>query len=445
MRNIFFALLCIFSLNILAQNNKFTITVPSDYSDGLILYISPINTDNSSDSYKLEFENGLYVSEVPSSESGFYQIVGIKNQTQLYLYVYQPEKNSEINIALSLEKKILCANNTLSNTLLSGFNILNSESTRFLWSEKNIESDDIFSVYLKYKAYADSVMSLPDCPQPVKEFIKVDSYNTVYNSIDLIKRTFMRSGKELNFELEDIMPSSSEMLDNEMSAYLVTSKHAISKEISPYLSLREQIDVLCSNYKNDKVRSVVINYLVQRFVSNFDYNGDFESGRELLVEIVRQYELDADIITNFDLRRAKQIGSPFPQNVVLRDVNGNTVDISQFKGKYIYIDMWASWCVPCLKEIPHLQKLEAELKDKDIVFLSISIDTDEKAWKKAILTRNLHGNQFIDCENRLAKALGVVGIPFFILYDKEGRLLEYGAPRPSQRQEIIKLIETLKL
>ena len=58
------------------------------------------------------------------------------------------------------------------------------------------------------------------------------------------------------------------------------------------------------------------------------------------------------------------------------------MDFAQFRGKYVYIDLWASWCVPCCREVPHLQKLEKELENKDVVFLSISIDQNPSAWKK---------------------------------------------------------------
>ena len=93
--------------------------------------------------------------------------------------------------------------------------------------------------------------------------------------------------------------------------------------------------------------------------------------------------------------------------------------------------MWASWCVPCIKEIPHLKELEKNLSNSDVVFLSISIDSKEEAWKKKVTALGLEGNLFIDKDNKLCEALNVNGIPFFIIYDKEGKLYKYNAPRPS--------------
>ena len=133
----------------------------------------------------------------------------------------------------------------------------------------------------------------------------------------------------------------------------------------------------------------------------------------------------------FKVRKSSIAGTPFPSNVSLYDLNGNKVDFSKFRGKYVYVDMWASWCVPCIMEIPHLIELEKNLSNSDVVFLSISIDNKEEAWKKKVTALGLEGNLLIDKDNKLCEALNVRGIPFFIIYDKEGKLYKYNAPRPS--------------
>ena len=62
-----------------------------------------------------------------------------------------------------------------------------------------------------------------------------------------------------------------------------------------------------------------------------------------------------------------------PEGIVLQDRDGNVVDFSAFRGKYVYIDMWASWCVPCLREVPELQKLEKTLKNKKVAAAALEI------------------------------------------------------------------------
>ncbi len=66
------------------------------------------------------------------------------------------------------------------------------------------------------------------------------------------------------------------------------------------------------------------------------------------------------------------------------DINGKEVSLSDLKGKYVYIDVWATWCGPCRYELPHLKELEKKMHGKKIVFVSISCDKDKAAWEKMV-------------------------------------------------------------
>jgi thiol-disulfide isomerase/thioredoxin len=109
----------------------------------------------------------------------------------------------------------------------------------------------------------------------------------------------------------------------------------------------------------------------------------------------------------------------------------NTYSLKDFKGKYIYIDIWASWCSPCIKEIPHLQKLEKEFSEK-INFVSIAWNDSSKNWNNFIKSKNLKGFQlFGEKGSAFFKFFNIEGIPRFILLDKEGKIIESKAKRPS--------------
>ena len=152
----------------------------------------------------------------------------------------------------------------------------------------------------------------------------------------------------------------------------------------------------------------------------------------------------ASLIGGLYRHRATVPGQAFPEGIILQDRNGNVVDFSTFRGKYVYIDMWASWCVPCLREVPVLQQLEKTLKNKNVAFVSISIDANQEAWKKKMDEKHMHGHQLWNPDGTLGKALNVKGIPFFAIYDPEGKLYMHGAPRPSQGPGLVELLEGLK-
>lgn len=125
---------------------------------------------------------------------------------------------------------------------------------------------------------------------------------------------------------------------------------------------------------------------------------------------------------------AKAFGFSYP------DVNGKLVSLSDFKGKVVLVDIWATWCGPCVKEIPYLKKLEEEFHGQDVVFLSISLDDskDKEKWKKFIKDEQLGGVQvFAGRGAQITKDYKVSGIPRFMLFDKDGNIIDVDSARPS--------------
>lgn len=126
------------------------------------------------------------------------------------------------------------------------------------------------------------------------------------------------------------------------------------------------------------------------------------------------------------------------------DVKGNMVSSDDFKGKYVFIDLWASWCPPCQAELPHLKALEKKMHGKNIVFVSISLDEDEKAWKDMVEKESLADYQLrTDVNDPFLIKYKVNSIPRFILVDKEGKIVIPNMTRPSQ-PETLKILETLE-
>jgi thiol-disulfide isomerase/thioredoxin len=128
-------------------------------------------------------------------------------------------------------------------------------------------------------------------------------------------------------------------------------------------------------------------------------------------------------------------GNPSPEFDYENHKGGKT-KLSDFKGKYVYIDLWATWCGPCRQEIPYLQKIEEKYHGKNIEFVSISIDNakDNAKWKNFVTAKNLGGVQLFadkDWESEFVVKYGVTGIPRFILIDPKGTIVNSDAARPS--------------
>ena len=115
---------------------------------------------------------------------------------------------------------------------------------------------------------------------------------------------------------------------------------------------------------------------------------------------------------------------------------GGKTKLSDLRGKYVYIDLWATWCGPCRGEIPYLQKIEEKYHGKNIEFVSISVDAlkDHDKWQKFVTDKQLGGTQlFSDNEwkSDFVTSYEVTGIPRFILIDPNGNVLSSDAARPS--------------
>ncbi len=143
--------------------------------------------------------------------------------------------------------------------------------------------------------------------------------------------------------------------------------------------------------------------------------------------------------SNYENEHANYIGlnkgDPSPK-FNYPDQNGKNVSLDDLKGKYVYVDVWATWCGPCKREIPFLKEMDEEYHGKNIAFVSLSIDKMEHKdkWLKMIKDEDLKGIQILadkDWNSEFVTAYNIKGIPRFILIDKEGNILDSNAPRPS--------------
>lgn len=127
-------------------------------------------------------------------------------------------------------------------------------------------------------------------------------------------------------------------------------------------------------------------------------------------------------------RKVVAIGNKAPAFASM-DMNGKTVKLSDFAGKYVLLEFWASWCVPCRAENPDLLKAYNKFKDKGFVIIGVSLDDNKSKWEKAIQEDKLpwiHISELNAFDNKIAKMYSVQPIPDNFLIDPNGKIVARG-------------------
>jgi thiol-disulfide isomerase/thioredoxin len=127
-------------------------------------------------------------------------------------------------------------------------------------------------------------------------------------------------------------------------------------------------------------------------------------------------------------------------------LDGKAMKLSDLKGKVVYMDFWASWCGPCKGEMPYAKQLKEYFKDnKDVVFLYVSIDEKEDAWKRGITAMDISGihARTPGWTGEISALYKINSVPSYFLIDKKGNFVLKKTPRPSQSEELKKEIEKL--
>ncbi|TRZ42057.1 TlpA family protein disulfide reductase [Robertkochia solimangrovi] len=227
----------------------------------------------------------------------------------------------------------------------------------------------------------------------------------------------------------------------------------------PAFSGKGSAENIILNTKNKRYEDLIGSYPFTRFLSlpRADYDQEVDQYVADINSMIRANKevLDDDFITKY-LQNADTIkssmeplyqrqqqmirelspGTPSPDFKDYVNYTGGTTSLQDLRGKYVYIDIWATWCKPCKYEIPYLEKIENFYEDSNIEFVSISIDRkeEEQAWRSMIEEKKMGGIQLWAGKNKDIEFVDkyyVQGIPRFILLDPDGKIIEYDAPRPS--------------
>lgn len=241
---------------------------------------------------------------------------------------------------------------------------------------------------------------------------------------------YLNPVKTMNMDDEEAFQYSNEYRLLIIENYLYAQKELLKKDST--FSMIDYVESNIKGLKSEKIKNRLVSMLF-RYIK--PENKKIEEDYKKIMSLLTDEYLKKDLVRRYAVAKSTDKG------MVSADFNyenytGGKTNLADFKGKYVYVEVWATWCGPCIREMPELKTLIAEYKDKNIVFVSISVDEKKSydKWKKVIADKKVGGVQLIsdkELGSDFMKFYGVSLLPRSILLGPDGKLVNSTAPRPS--------------
>lgn len=199
-----------------------------------------------------------------------------------------------------------------------------------------------------------------------------------------------------------------------------------------YWVYRKEFDAYMARVKEEQLKVMAANPSVETaayqlcFMMNDMPLEQLEQVFGQFDEKVRKSELVKDVRDCLELRQRIEPGRPAPEFTLARR-DGSLLNLSDFRGKVVVLDFWASWCKPCRASFPWVREFYKEYKDKGVEIIGVSIDEKKASWEKALDEEQLPWPQVLDEKAkggyRVDKLYHVQAVPMFVIVDKEGKIV----------------------
>lgn len=338
-------------------------------------------------------------------------------------------------------------------------------AAKYLVSEQEMAFDKVYvlsqekfilEVNKIYKIYTD----LLNASQGISEEFKQKEYKEIefahINYIENYEQYYQYLTKDLDFKAEETLYKDYKDFNfNDTEAYETSNAY---KRL-----LETHYQRIAQNEANNNRKDLTLTYLEtinnsfsdgsvkeQLMFNYLRYGMKANDALESVYKLYKSSSQNSDnlskVTSSYKVLTKLTPGKASPKFIYENYIGGMT-GLEDLAGKIVYIDVWATWCGPCLREIPALKSLENDYYNKNIAFVSLSIDEkkDYQKWRTMIADKELTGIQLMADNNwnsSFVTSYGIKGIPRFILIDTVGNIINSDAPRPSN-PEIRKILDEL--
>ena len=344
--------------------------------------------------------------------------IGTGSENNNYLaskYLYSEENSADVPTLYAMEQP----------EFLEAINELNTSNNEFL-SNAEILHDDFIVLEKEYNNY-DYLLNLQ----------QYKSYHAYYAKKENVEFSvdFTKPFEEFNFTNE----TNYKIFASYKRIVQIHYSTAISESDDASVVFEELKSIDAPLLKEDLAKTLNYNIRPTNDKNEVLYNG--------IMSLSTDDEFKTKLTAKYNKVKLLAKGKPSPVFMNYENHKGGETSLEDLKGKYVYVDVWATWCGPCKREIPFLKEVEASYHGKNIEFVSTSIDRakDHEAWVNMVNDKALGGIQLFadsDWKSKFVQDYAIEGIPRFILIDPEGNIVTADAPRPSD-PKLVDLFEEL--
>ena len=376
----------------------------------------------------------------------------LSDMDALYAKLFYGEKSRDIYLQSGDDMTVTFDANDFDNTFaVKGGN---EKAIDYLGKMQlvNLPDESYAMSWPEFKKAIDSKMASVKRLLKVRKFAKDDKFQKMeegrityfyanaflmypVSHLYLTQDTTMVLGDDYYDTLRSYVKEDEDLVDiDEYRNYMIETSHVLDeagRDIRQYYpKVLAEMNYIGEHFDNEKVRESLIHHLAFTYVE-----GNGTDNIADLQNIYYAYVTSPSLNAIFKQACAKwdkaAVGRPSP-DFKGEDINGKQMSLRDFRGKYVYIDMWATWCGPCQKELPFLKKLEEKYAGRNIVFVGLSIDADKAKWEARVKSGELCGTQlYIGRGSKFQADYRISGIPRFILLDPNGRIVNPDMTRPS--------------
>ncbi len=400
--------------------------------------------------YEAEIElngEGIFSDTLRIPENGFYTMTIGREFTPIYL-----RKGDSVNLSMDARKFdesiIYTGNGAAENNYLA--QKTRDNQTVMANSMEFYTMDESAFKTKTAEIKSNNETALDALKETDSDFLVSEKRNLVFDEYALLqsyenghayyakKEGFKVSSEFLPEELKNMVYDDANAYRNSQSykqmalqATMDPMFESIGNDIS---SISAQDLAAIENIKIPALKNDVVNYLGGFLIS--PGNENMKEVYDLFIKNTTNDKTKEMLTETYEKNKGLTKGNPSPKFVNYENHKGGTTSLDDLKGKYVYVDVWATWCGPCKQEIPFLKDVEKKFHGQNIEFVSTSIDraADHEKWENMVNTQDLGGVQLFadnDWTSKFVKDYAINGIPRFILIDPQGNIVSADAPRPS--------------